>query len=81
MTVTIELPPDVEAFYAAEALARGVPLEQHLTRRLIDQAPAATNMTPQERARAFVEWAESHRDTPPLSDEAISRESIYAKRG
>jgi hypothetical protein len=81
MTVTIELPPDVEAFYVAEALARGVPLERHLTNRLIDQAPAALAITPQERARAFVEWAESHRDTPPLSDEAISRESIYAKRG
>lgn len=35
--------------------------------------------TPQERADAFVEWARSHapRNAPPLSDEAISRESIY----
>ena len=79
--MTIELPPDIEAYYAAEAQARGVPLEQHPTSRLIDQAPAALAMTPRERARAFVEWAESHPDTPPLSDEAISRESIYAKRG
>jgi len=80
MTVAIELPRDVEAFYTAEAVAKGVPLEQHLTSRLIQKAPAALSMTPQERARAFVEWAESHRDTPPLSDEAINRESIYAKR-
>jgi hypothetical protein len=36
--------------------------------------------TPQERAQAFVEWARSHkpRNAPPLSDEAISRESIYS---
>lgn len=34
--------------------------------------------TPQERARAYREWAESHsHDTPILSDAAISRESIY----
>lgn len=34
--------------------------------------------TPEERARAFREWAESHdRNTPLLSDYAVSRESIY----
>lgn len=40
------------------------------------------NRTPQERARAFRAWAESHSDNSPLlSDEAISRESIYGERG
>ena len=35
--------------------------------------------SPQERAQAFLDWAESHRgkNHPSLSDEAISRESIY----
>lgn len=33
-------------------------------------------MSPAERARQFVEWALSHRDTPPLSDEAVARESM-----
>lgn len=38
--------------------------------------------TPEEWIKAFREWAESHpRNTPPLSDEAISRESIYGERG
>lgn len=38
--------------------------------------------TPQERAKAYREWAESHPlDSPMLSDEAISRESIYSERG
>jgi DNA replication initiation complex subunit (GINS family) len=38
--------------------------------------------TPEERANFFEEWAESHQqDTPLLSDEAISRESIYGGRG
>lgn len=34
---------------------------------------------PQEWARRFHEWAESHdRTTPLLSDDAVSRESIYS---
>jgi hypothetical protein len=38
--------------------------------------------TPEEWAKAFREWAESHpRYQPFLSDEAISRESIYGERG
>ncbi len=39
--------------------------------------------TPQERAKAFREWVESHRghNFPSLSDEDISRESIYGERG
>ncbi|MEB3277614.1 MAG: hypothetical protein VKK42_01665 [Lyngbya sp.] len=38
--------------------------------------------TPEERAKAFREWAESHpRNSPRLSDEAVSRESIYGERG
>ncbi|WLT40528.1 hypothetical protein NON20_25130 (plasmid) [Synechocystis sp. B12] len=38
--------------------------------------------TPEERAKFFEEWAESHqRGAPLLSDEAISRESIYGERG
>ncbi|HEY9851263.1 MAG TPA: hypothetical protein V6D28_17475 [Leptolyngbyaceae cyanobacterium] len=38
--------------------------------------------TPEEWIKAFREWAESHRrDSPLLSDEAISRESIYGERG
>lgn len=41
-------------------------------------APLA--LSPQEKAKAFLEWADSHvSDAPPLSDEAISRESIYTR--
>ena len=40
MTLSIELPPEVEAIYAAEAQARGVPLERHLRDLLIQGAPA-----------------------------------------
>jgi Arc/MetJ-type ribon-helix-helix transcriptional regulator len=33
-----------------------------------------------EKALEFVEWAKSHRPTPPLSDEAISRSSLNSDR-
>ncbi|OKH37279.1 hypothetical protein NIES2119_13565 [[Phormidium ambiguum] IAM M-71] len=44
----------------------------------IQERPFYEVATPEERAKAFRNWAENHRlDTPILSDEAISRESIY----
>ena len=81
MTIRIDLPPDVAAKYAAEASVRGVPLERYVRDRLIAQVPAPLDMTPRERARALRAWAKSHRATPPLSDAAIRRESIYGERG
>jgi hypothetical protein len=41
MTVDIDLPPEVEAWYAAQAKERGVSLESLLRDRLIQQASAA----------------------------------------
>jgi hypothetical protein len=49
----------------------------HGPQNAIEQA-----LTPQERAKAYRAWAESHsRTTPLLSDDAISRESFYGERG
>lgn len=46
------------------------------------ERPFHETATSKEWAKAFREWAESHpRNSPGLSDEAISRESIYAERG
>ena len=82
MALTIELPPEIEARYAAEAAARGIALDAYLRERLVEVAPVPPrNLTGPERAAAIREWAKSHRPTPPLSDEAISRETIYGKRG
>ncbi|WP_250122223.1 hypothetical protein [Chroococcidiopsis sp. CCMEE 29] len=45
--------------------------------RELKQTPSYKT-TPEERARAFREWASSHdRNTLLLSDYAVSRESIY----
>jgi hypothetical protein len=49
--------------------------------RLVESEKASVRS--KKRARAFREWVESHRgmNLPNLSDEAISRESIYGERG
>jgi hypothetical protein len=43
--------------------------------------PLQDELTPEEWVRQFNAWVEGHdRTTPLLSDEAISRESIYPDR-
>ena len=83
MTVTIDLRPDVEAGLTALAAEQGVSLAQYLRCVLEEKVrgPAPAALAPAERAAL---WRESVKDlphTPPLSDEAISRESIYDSRG
>jgi hypothetical protein len=82
VSVTIDLPPDLEASLAAPAAARGVPLAEHLRRVLAEQAGAskASRKTPEEWAKLWRDVS-GLPDTKPLSDDAISRESIYAERG
>ena len=53
-----------------------------IRQRLQAVSPAANTLSAEEWSRAFHAWADSHpTDTPLLSDEAISRESIYGDRG
>ena len=83
MNVTLSLNPEVEKGLMARAQARGVSLDdylQELVEKDIGFAAGATETKGEEKARAFVQWAKSHRDTPPLSDEAISRASMYPDR-
>lgn len=81
MSSTIEVPPDIAAKIEAQAQARGVPVDVYL-RMLIEEQEGKKILSPQEKARLWREWAASHsHNTPLLSDEAISRESIYEERG
>lgn len=82
MTV-IEIPDDQAAALKAKAAAQGLSLKAWLG-ELAKELPAADarslqdELTPEEWVGQFRAWAESHdRTTPLLSDEAISRESIY----
>jgi len=82
MTVTIELAPDLEAGLAALARAQGLGLPQYVQRVLKDQISIqARELSPAERAAAWLSSTDGLPLTPPLSDEAISREGMYGSRG
>ena len=83
MSLKIDLPSEVEADLAARAAAEGVSLPEYVARLLRKQVtPDATStLSPAERATAWRQAAKDLPRTPPLSDEAISRESIYGDRG
>ena len=83
MSVMIDLPPEIEADLAAQADAHGVPLPEYLRHLLEEHRSAGTHraLTPDQRAAAWRAFAKDLPHTPPLSDAAISRESIYDARG
>ncbi len=86
MTLTLKLSPEREAALKAQAQARGLSVEEWLLEITEYLAPPASivhlqKSNPQEWMRQFRAWAESRdRTTPLLSDEAVSRESIYPDR-
>jgi len=82
MTVTIELPAEIEADLAARAEAQGLPLPECLQQLLREQVPVRNGtLSPSQRAALWRESVKGLPHTPPLSDEAISRESIYGDHG
>lgn len=88
MALTLDLPKDLEATLTSQAHAHGMTLEAWLQKIVAEQAqPNAAprslqdELTPEEWVRQFHAWTQSHdRTTPLLSDEAVSRESIYPDR-
>ncbi len=81
MTVTIELPPEVEAGIIARAKALGIPLPAYVRQLLLEQFPGATTLSPSERAALWRSEATRYPHTPPLENEAVSRETMYGDRG
>ena len=81
----LEVKPEVASKIQARARERGVSVDVYL-RELIDQkgteSESGNGLSPQERVRLLREWASGHSpDTPVLSENVISRESIYEERG
>jgi hypothetical protein len=81
MPSILEVPPDIAAKLGAQAQEQGLSVDEYL-RLLVERQepspPPSTALSPQEKARLCREWAASHSpDTSLLTDEAISRESIY----
>lgn len=85
MTLTVELPDIKEAALRAKAHSQGMSAEEYASQVLVHDLEdvavvAARHRKGIETAREFVEWAKSHPDTPPLSDEAVSRASLNPDR-
>jgi hypothetical protein len=85
-TTTIEVDPLTAGLLKAQAEAKGLTLADWL-RSVAETEPKSPQpsffetASPEERASAVEEWASRQRSSaPPLSDEAISRESIYGER-
>jgi hypothetical protein len=67
---------------AALAKAQGLALSRYVHRVLKEQVSSqAGGLSPAERAAAWLSSTEGLPLTPPLSDEAISRESMYGPQG
>jgi hypothetical protein len=82
MRVTIK--PDLEEELTAPAKAEGLTTEEFVNRELekpVATLPQSSVLSPQERARLWWEFIEKQAvGGPPLSDYAVSRESIYKER-
>ena len=85
MTVTLNLTPNVEQAFLAEAQAKGLSLDELVLGVLLARQPVAPSaaLSPEEWVREFKAWTRSHAgdNLPLLSDEAISRDFIYGERG
>ena len=85
MAITLDLKPEVKDQLEARAKESSLSLRSYLEKRLEEMfsvpepRPART---PEERLRLWREFLNSHADikAPLLSDDAISRESIYRER-
>ena len=83
MAATLEIEKETAETLAALAKAKGISIDAYL-RLLLESktaSEATTASSPQERAKLWREWVDSHSiKAPPLSDYALTRESIYAER-
>jgi hypothetical protein len=82
MTLTLEVTEQQLEQYRKQAEARGLSLEQWMVQTADSHVPAIEGhlrgRTPQEWSRQLREWTSAHdASQPPLSEYAMSRESIY----
>lgn len=86
MNVTIEFSDEKAAALTAQAQARGLTVERWLEQIAEEYLQPVSiahlqKTNPKEWARQFDAWVESHDpNTPVLSEEAMSRETIYDDR-
>ncbi|HME07839.1 MAG TPA: hypothetical protein VKG25_12345 [Bryobacteraceae bacterium] len=82
MTITLELPPDLEERFVAEAKAMGVPVDEVVKAYLYKAPPAGARkpLSAEEVDKLLDEAADLIPEgIPSLSDADISRESNYSR--
>ena len=84
MTVELDLPNATEQRLNRLAASDGLPVDEYLTRLIesstsTERLPKFKHRTHEEFSAALNAWIDSHVNWPVLSDEAISRESIYGE--
>lgn len=88
MTIQLDLKPETEARLIVQAAIRGVTVEQYL-QLLIENDSQTEESKPIHQPEKTEDWVNlleefynnpALANVPPLSDEAISRESIYRER-
>ena len=81
--MTVTLKPDLEEELAARAQAEGLTTEEFVNReleKLVAAQPQPSKLSPRERVRLWREFIEKYAvGGSPLSDYAVSRESIYTR--
>jgi len=78
MTVTLDLPPEVEATFAAQARARGVPIDTFLLEYLIQHAPPMQpeKLSPGQWDQAFDELFGNIGDELSCKKHSVRGESV-----
>jgi hypothetical protein len=83
MTVTIELPPEIEADMLAQAEALGMPVGEYLQSLLSGHMSAkggGSKLSTEEWIGRFEAWVASHSEIAVvLPDAAMEREAIYGE--
>ena len=87
MSITLNLPPDMEARLQEEAARYGQDAAEYVKALVEDKLrPSARRFyetaTKEEWRRAFLAWVNSHRDftAPPTPLETLQRENLYEDR-
>ena len=79
MTLQLNLKPELEAYLKTQATLQGVSVDRYL--ELLIERHLTTQAEPEWKALLDqLGRSPSLAKAPPLSDEAISRESIYRER-
>lgn len=79
MTITLELPPEIEARIVDEARNRGIPVADVIKARLIlDHTPVSElRLTPEQKADALDEVFDSIKVPAGVQEGAFHRENWY----